>query len=234
MNTPRNALSCAALALVLLVPVAADSKDCLGACGAGCSDRTCSTQTQSPDTLTCDPDGTAHVTQHLVHHCFTSDCCYWHDGCQRDCDANNPTAACYVVCGAGALTRGCSSCYGSGYIGCDPNGSMTDIEPFTQPYTYLPPNNLCPPPVCQGSCPAGFTWDSSACRCACSGFCDTCFGCNACGDCPPPPPPPCDDTCNGCGTYSRCGRYCGDCPVDTCFDTCVNCYGCAVCGACYE
>jgi|GEM_PF-3387919 len=29
---------------------------------------------------------------------------------------------------------------------------------------------------------------------------------------PPPPPPPCDDTCHGYGTYTACGRYCGDAP----------------------
>jgi hypothetical protein len=206
---------------------AALAKDCLGACGSGCSDQSCSTTNTAPDDVVCDSDGTAHVTQHLTHHCWVSDCCYWHDGCQRDCGLN---PLCIDYCAGEAVGRGCGKCYGSGYPGCDPNGYWADIEPWTQSYTMAPGNVLCPtpPPVCQGACPAGFTWDTGSCSCICTSSCDTCWGCQACGDCPPP----CNDTCNGCGTYTGCGRYCGDCPVNICFDTCDNCYGCEVCGDC--
>jgi hypothetical protein len=185
----RRSLTAFALALVLLSSRAADSDDCLGACGAGCSDNTCVLTNTAPDQVSCDPDGTAHITQYLAHQCWVSDCCYWHDGCQRSCAYWD--AACFAYCAAGAVQRGCSNCYLSGTPGCDPNGHWANIEPWTQPAIYYPPNGLCPTP-----------------------------------------PPPCDDTCNGCGTYSGCGRYCGDCQTNICFDTCDNCYGCDVCGDC--
>jgi hypothetical protein len=163
------------------------NEQCVGACGAGCTDNTC-TRTGVGNYVNV---GGGVACRDTHYECYSTDCCWYHDLCGR----MFPTAVFTApFCHSLAILYGCVACIGPGFNGCSVGPSYT--RGFDHPYTARE-DCICQdrPGDCYNDC-TGQCFPGCDINFDCY---DDCTGQYVCGY------PFCPDYCNGlCGGAAWC------------------------------
>src|SRR5262249_50083860 len=133
------------------------NRDCIGACGAGCTTTSnlpgvppsCEEQFRTGGEYR-DGDLFCRNTDRVMH-CYTTDCCYYHDLCGR-----SGFSLFGPVCTEFADALGCKACIGPGHLGC--SDGLPNFVDFPQDTT-----RSCRP--CSPVCPRGGGTNDSRAYC---------------------------------------------------------------------
>lgn len=171
-------------------PPAEINRECIGACGAGCSPNTCVHQSVGGYI----PINGGLACRDVQYDCYASDCCWYHDLCGRLFPTSlftNP------FCHALGTIYGCAPCIGNGFVGCSlipPTYTRTFVHPYTDREDCICTDR---PGDCFDDC-SGSCWFGCDINFDCF---DDCTGVYVCGF------PFCPDGCLGlCGGFGWCAN----------------------------
>ncbi len=205
------------------------NSECIGACGAGCPTH------PNPDALfnhaSCE-EKTAVGPEYLVAglickdkqtwmHCYSTECCYYHDLCDR-----SGFSIMGPICTEFAFRNGCAPCYGLGYRNCaSDTAHYMDFPQSTKIDSCRSCSHNCPPQGGFNECGETCLPSSSSCGDTICTFAES-WGGDCCEDCGCPVGASCKS--HVCEQADVGTEFCGDGKCGTAEELVGNC--CNDCG----